>query len=130
MTEGKKFELHRDSSMLFAQLKELGVYPYIRKSLEMLDADQESERISPYLADTVRDMIFQAASEGPDFVNELVIKTLDGGIRYIATQLEGAGYRLRKSAELVTQNSVGIIDSGDVIAEYLQWQHSDMDDMD
>lgn len=124
-TAENKPTLQQTSDMLWSELA--GKIDYsIKVILSALDAAQKAEDISPYLAETIRDAIFQLAMEYPDRVHEIILRSLQGpALRYFVSEMvsDGGGdYRLRKSAELVGE-ACGI-EPQTIRAEYYEWARS------
>lgn len=93
--------------------------------LVSLDTYQANEDISPYLAETIRDLFFQLSQEDAPRLNALRLRatTPEGpSLKFILTKLEdgGGNYRLRKSAELIGKRIKK--EPGEIIVEYLAWQ--------
>lgn len=120
----RKFEIHQDSTLLMNDLR--GKVDWsIQYVLSALDTAQTNEDISPFLAETARDMIYQLACENPSRFHDLLIRSLDGpSIKFILSQLEDSGgnYRLRKSAELIEEYTGR--NSNETILEYTKWMYS------
>jgi len=127
-----EFKIQPDSSSLWSEVKGK-VDPAFQGVLEQLDTYQEHEAISPFLAETFRRMIFDSVTDDPKWLNELIFKTRGRGIalgsRYIATQIEAKGYRLRKAAEYVAEHSGGAVNPGQILVEYWNWHKMDEDEL-
>jgi hypothetical protein len=124
-TVENKPQLHQTSDMLWSQLAGK-IDSSIKIILFALDAAQEAEDISPYLAETIRDAIFQLAMEYPDRFHEIILRSLRGpALRYFVSEMvsdSGGDYRLRKSTELVGE-ACGI-EPQIIRTEYYEWARS------
>lgn len=124
-TVENRHQLQQTSDMLWSELAGK-IDSSIMIILSALDAAQEAEDISPYLAETIRDAIFQLATENPVRVHEIIWRSLQGpALRYFVSEMvsDGGGdFRLRKSAELVGE-ACGI-EPQTIRAEYYEWARS------
>lgn len=102
-----------------------GVDSSFRDVLLKLDEAQANEDISPFLAETVRDVFFQLSQENPSRLNELRMRAASPNgplLKFILKQLEDGGgdYRIMKSAQLVEKRTGRKAD--DIRVEYMLWQ--------
>jgi len=116
--------IHQNSIALWEQLR--GKVDYsVQLVLDRLDQYQTAEDISPFLAETVRRMIFDSVTDDPNFLNRLLSRGIFGP-KFIACEIEGSGgYRLQKAAQFVAESCSELIDLGDILQEYTMWQHCD-----
>ena len=117
--------IHRDSGALWKQISGGGVDSSFQDVLMKLDVAQAKEDISPDLAETVRDLLFQLSQENPQRLNKLTMKSMTSEgplLKFILTQLEDGGgdYRIMKSAELIAKRTGRNAD--DIRTEYMLWQ--------
>ncbi len=124
ITAEHKPSLHQTSDALWSQLTGRIDFGF-KVILSALDEAQEAEDISPYLAETIRDIIFQLAMENPGRIHQILLRSLGGpGIKFFLNELEddGGNFRIRKSAELI--GSACNVNPSEILVEYLEWSRA------